>query len=365
MRLCKHKTVKWSTVLASLPGGRINNNYIRGAASSDTAGEKLPSRLPFSVEPDLRIVCTHASHIPGHHHSAISAIQGSMPAALASGAPTGIQTFPLFVVHDLIVSGTRHKAATWTYSAHLDLTGLGDANNNDAIPAQTFRGCVSELRKDRHSPARLIAPEDYPGILHELRGVDPTRCGCLEYPSLERTTQTARGPCQDHEVVRKLCSRVNDWDNLRIRLESCDCRDEEGGKTRCLKIVYSRTIRLQGYYIDPAPDWRPGLFRGRRRRDIDIRFQDAFRAESVPYGWYLALYLPSFGPCQGTRRRMWCRNRQCRLHPSFQQNYIASEEMNSECAYGCENSLVNVGVRNESFFEVPSKEQRGRWRIGS
>lgn len=106
-------------------------------------------------------------------------------------------------------------------------------------------------------------PPEYPGLFHELRCVDPERCGCLLYQGFQKTAKKSHQHemmCRQHEVVRVLHSRVSNIDHIRIRLVSCDLAP------RCLKLVYTRTIRLAGFRIcpDPAPAlgrvWPPAMY---------------------------------------------------------------------------------------------------------
>lgn len=393
VRMCRHKTVTWATVLASLPGGRINNNFKDVLDSNwhkqTSSGEGLES---FSNHADLRIVCDHPSHHPSHHQSSYSSSSSSSssssPKVLLMAPrshlppPPPYERFmaddhaesPSFIVHDMMASGVKHKVITWSYTAHVDLTGLGDPDNNGAITAQAFRDRIVALRQG-HGPARYIAPKDYPGILQELRCVDPDRCGCLLYPGFQRKERQTT--CQDrHEVVRRLVSRVTDIDCIRVRLASCDvgdCGNLSKGHARCVQVVYTRTIRLQGFYFNPAPNWPPAMMRGTRanRYVILLRFRDAFRANAVPYGWYQALDARFFdlNDDAGRQRPIWCRGKQCQLNPSYlRQNYVLEEETNADCKFGCEDTQA-IGAfqdgkerRNRLFMEIPAKVQWGRWQ---
>ncbi|CAK7210063.1 hypothetical protein SCUCBS95973_000665 [Sporothrix curviconia] len=304
VRLCQHKTVDWATVVGSLPGGRLDNNFRNDPNANQQSSAEGDTR-PFSVDADLRVVCDHPSHAMHPHHAEPDANPGSgreprepretrendvhavlPPYERFSTAGEHHQDQgPSFVVHDTIVDGVNHKVITWSYTAHLDLAGAASGpGGNGAITAQAFRDRVHSLRIGR-SPVHYIAPPDYPGILPELRCVDPERCHCLVYPGFQRRATLAPAACREHEVVRPLSVRMTDIDHLRVRLASCD------RAPRCLRILYTRTIRLQGFFINPAPEWLPALVTGNRMNSysIFVMLRDAFRNGSVPLGWYQAL----------------------------------------------------------------------------
>ncbi|CAK7232027.1 hypothetical protein SCUCBS95973_008123 [Sporothrix curviconia] len=252
VRLCAHKTVDWATVVQSLPGGRVNNNFgnvfgipeKQGLQTSGAEGEKA-AESKFSVDPYLRIVCDHPSHDAHSNHErgrfergrferernereTMSDTQddGLPPyTRFAAGSDNNDKTNdkhgqagrPSFVVHDLMVDGVNHKVITWSYTAHMDLADIGGSDSGGAITAQAFRDRLRTLRKT-NSAACYIAPLEYPGRLHELRCVDPERCGCLLYPGFQRRDNRSRQAivCRKHEVFRTLNSRVSDIDHIRI-----------------------------------------------------------------------------------------------------------------------------------------------------
>ncbi|KJR82125.1 uncharacterized protein SPSK_03306 [Sporothrix schenckii 1099-18] len=183
VRLCQHKTVDWDTVIKSLPNGRLDNNFRDDCWANQLSSAEVDNTA-FSVDAHLRIVCDHPSHAKHPHHTgeADDRVQGQ-----GEADHTQLPSYerfttkdhgesPSFVVHDMMVDGVRHKVITWSYTAHLNLADADDSRHNGAITAQAFRDRVHELHKG-HSPARYIAPPDYPGILPELRCVDPERCG--------------------------------------------------------------------------------------------------------------------------------------------------------------------------------------------
>ncbi|CAK7229080.1 hypothetical protein SCUCBS95973_007098 [Sporothrix curviconia] len=284
---------------------------------------------------------------------------------------------PSFVVHDAMVAGVKHKVVTWSYTAHMDLAGLGDPDNGGSLTAQVFRDKVHEMRRGK-SPARYIAPRDYPGTLQELRCVDPDRCGCLLYPGLGRRGGAAHArPCQKHETLWKLVSRISDVDQIHTRLTSCDHQSAPSSSSpgiRCLKIIYTRTIRLQGFYTNADEHWPPAQFRGRRLDDTDhtLRLQDAFRGAAVPFGWYQALHPRSYRLAEDSpyQHTTWCPNRRCRLHPAFFRDRFvrAGEEMNADCNYGCKDTFTDAlpqgapGLqgRDRGVLEHTSKDQWDR-----
>ncbi|ERS95373.1 hypothetical protein HMPREF1624_08251 [Sporothrix schenckii ATCC 58251] len=321
VRLCDHKTVDWATVVGSLPGRRVNNNFrnqfdtdaIRLLQMSSAEGATSTQAI-FSVEPYLRIVCDHPSHGAYSHHgrpNMQATPDTQLPPYRRFAADHGrddeaAAERPSFVVHDMIVDGVNHKVVTWSYTAHMDLAD--NTGGNGAITAQTFRNCLHDLRKT-HSPARYIAPLDYPGLLHELRCVDPERCGCLLYPGFQRIQgqgtantprQTTTMTCRQHEVVRVLNSRASNMDHIRIRLVSCD------RAPRCLKLVYTRTIRLEGFCVNPDPLWPPAIVGGGPMNPSSIfnYLRDALYDASVPLGWYQALDPLSYRVNDGDQRVM-------------------------------------------------------------
>ena len=388
VRLCDHKTVEWATVVRSLPGGQLND--FRNPSAED-------KQNTFQVDPHLRIVCDHPSHGAYSHHgqpiasdsrtsrTGKSATQGTqLPpyerfAADSDKHDEANAERPSFVVHDMMVDGVKHTVITWSYTAHMDLTDTGDNTGcgDGAITAQAFRDRLHDLRK-AHSPARYIAPPDHPDLLHELRCVDPERCGCLLYPGFQRIQRGGNNSrqtmvCRQHEVVRALHSRVSDIDHIRIRLVSC------GRAPRCLKLVYTRTIRLKGLRIcaDPSPGlgraWPPAMYLGRRLPQTFFfrRLHDATRHESVPIGWYQALDPASFSVTDDTDRQhiAWCRGRTCRLNPRYlrARPYNVDFEMNVTCLLGCEGRALLTGhqncnmARTSQSFIMASVNHWGRW----
>lgn len=360
VRLCKHKMVDWKTVLNSLPGGRLDNNFkddCRAQQQSSAEGDESA----FSIEPDLRIVCNHPSHFAHTHHTDQEESQEHQSREHNAELPpyqrftdTEHSESPSFVVHDTIVSGVKHKVITWSYTAHMNVADLGDRgpNGHGAITAQAFRDRVQEMRAG-HSPARYLAPPDYPGILPELRCVDPERCSCLLYPGFQRRTGTTPKPCREHEVVRALPIRVSDIDHIRVRLASCD------RGPRCLKIIYTRTILLQGFYVDDSLTWPVPIQRGQRRPNhrFFLQLRDAFRNDSVPLGWYQALDPQSYRVTDDPKRHhsTWCRGKRCRLNPAFLRDKYVSivYEMNRNCRIGCEVMHVVDGLQS-------SKDERNK-----
>lgn len=379
VRLCQHKTVDWATVIKSLPGGHLDNNF-RNAFYTGQMSSAEGGNSRFSVDADLRVVCDHPSHGAHPHHTGqVKAGQtttadtddtddGQLPPYERFTADDHAER-PSFVVHDMMVDGVKHKVITWSYTAHMDLADLGNRDNKGAITAQAFRDHIHELRKG-HSAARYIAPPDYPGILHELRCIDPERCACLLYPGFRRRTSDAATPmaCRKHEVVRVLNSHVANIDHIHVRLASCD------RAPRCLKLIYTRTIRLEGFCINPDRAWPPALLMGRRLSNIGYyrRLRDAFRNESVPLGWYQALDPQSYHVTEDPDRHhlLWCRGRSCQLNPRYLRSrpFDQAFEMNAECVWGCENSK-QIGfdqtgreAKDGYFITIPLKEQWGYWR---
>ncbi|ERS97603.1 hypothetical protein HMPREF1624_05774 [Sporothrix schenckii ATCC 58251] len=196
VRLCQHKTVDWDTVIKSLPNGRLDDNF-RDDCWANQLSSAEGDNTAFSVDAHLRIVCDHPSHAMYPHHTGMADDRVQDQGEADHTQLPSYERFttkdhgesPSFVVHDMMVDGVRHKVITWSYTAHLNLADADDSRHNGAITAQAFRDRVHELRKG-HSPARYIAPPDYPGILHELRCVDPERCGCLVYQGFQRRGET-------------------------------------------------------------------------------------------------------------------------------------------------------------------------------
>ncbi|EPE02868.1 f-box domain containing protein [Ophiostoma piceae UAMH 11346] len=394
VRICEHKTVTYAEVLASLPGGRLYENerasmYVPKSLGVTFAME-ASQFAQFAIEPYLALFCDHPSHVPQHNRRQPS--QWSRAWKQRTGAPSAATTsaadmqpppytrfadegkesretmeeapkarhdyFPSFVVHDLVTQRLdggedKHKVITWSYTAHVDLSSTP---SSEALTAREFRDAVCRMRAG-HSPARYIAPEDFPGILQELRCVDPNRCTCLAYPGWKNKDGSEKGktkPCREHAVVRRLYSRVSDIDSIHTRLDSCD--DCTHG--RCIKITYTRTIRLttDRYSVDASPMWKPAVvYRGeglgRRQRmqarELDLRLEDSFRNDTVvPYGWYQALdtssyevYCSSDSDDNDDNDRYqvtWCRGKRCRLNPRFlREHFVSGQEINAACLYGC------------------------------
>ena len=394
VRICEHKTVTYAEVLASLPGGRLYENERASMYVPQSLGVTFQMAAgqfaPFAIEPYLALVCDHPSHVPQHSRTQPSQWSRAwkqktpaQPAATASTASTEDMQpppykrfsdegkedhetteetskaqhdyFPSFVVHDLMTprldgGEDKHKVITWSYTAHVDLSSTPASA---ALTAREFRDAVCRMRTG-HSPARYIAPEDCPGILQELRCVDPNRCTCLAYPGWGDNDGNEKAKakcCREHAVVRRLYSRVSDIDGIHTRLDSCnDCTHG-----RCIKIAYTRTVRLttDRYSVDASPMWKPAVVYcgeglGRRQRmqarELNLRLEDAFRNDTVvPYGWYQALdtssyevYSSSDSDDNDRYHVTWCRGKRCRLNPRFlREHFVSGQEINAACLYGC------------------------------
>ena len=278
-----------------------------------------------------RFMCHHPSHEPEHHRELM------------------LKRTPVLPTLEMGLGG-RRRAVT-SHTAHLDLSGHG----NGLITAEAFRAHVRELRK---GPAGYIVPEYAPGILPELRCFDPSRCGCLVYPSLEIYS----GKCAKHEVTRTLFSRVSEGSNtITIKFEPC----EHGG--RCLKVTHARTVHF-----------RTGISATRLGdRDIPERARGAVcdarwklargldaGAGPVSYNWFSAIDPVSHGLALDRQlyALTWCDTLGCvNYHEYLRERAVRGQKVNVMCRDGCEVGRVSRGlagrvgrdgvtVRNDGFL---------------
>ncbi|KAK3687461.1 hypothetical protein B0T22DRAFT_510139 [Podospora appendiculata] len=266
------------------------------------------------------IVCPDPGHTPAHYTEA-------RQDPLTYDTEARARTQPAF---RMVLDEDQAVYAELSFTGHLDLSEYGDSQ----ITASELRQKTQQLRAGNVA-AEYTSPEYHPGILLELRCVDPNRCRCLRYvgsdtlshwpltapetfnescrvnggrfleplvsPDMKKQLRTRGGMCpaSSHTASRTLPSRLSDENIISVTFNTC----KFSTRSQCLEVTYHRRIQIK----QPDSNSRVGItstnairrsrhtsgpsesaiHQARRELAIEARRLDAL--DGVPYARYEAL----------------------------------------------------------------------------